>query len=101
MTVPAVALLGMVKLPLVEKAPVSNWMPFTAPGVKAFITVWLVTECCIESTLVTVTVVPGATDKLAGLYWKLEMAMVLGGGGAEEEPQWQASVATAKPASIR
>ena len=104
MTVPLVAVLGTVKVPTVEKAPVSNWMPPTAPGVKAFITVSLVTECCIESELVTVTVVPAATERLAGLYWKLEMAMVFGGGGEpeeEEEPQWQASVAIARADSVR
>ena len=100
MTVPAVAVLGIVKVALVVNAPVSNWTPFTAPKVKAFVTLWLVTECCIESEFVTVTVVPGATDRLAGLYWKLVTAMVLG-AGVEEEPQRNASMATARGASIR
>jgi hypothetical protein len=96
MTVPGVAVDGMVKLALVVKAPVSNETPATAPGVKLFVALSLVTECCIESVFETLMVVPGFTDIAAGEYWKFVMLMVFGAG--VDDPQLQASATTASAA---
>ncbi len=65
-TVPLVALAGMVNCICPVNRPVSNCTPATAAGVNEPGVASLVTECCIASWFTTVTVAPGGTSSSAG-----------------------------------